>query len=85
MGIYQLLVRRAYPGRPVKATIIALRSGDEASSKLSDEAIADLEFDIRELGREIQNRNYEELVPVRKALCERCDFLSLCRKHAEFE
>jgi len=84
MGIYQLLVRRAYPGRMVKATIIALRSGDEASASLSDEAIADLEFDIRELGREIQNRNYEELVPVRKALCERCDFLPLCRKQAEF-
>jgi RecB family exonuclease len=84
MSVYQLLVRRNYPDRPVRATIIALRSGTEASAMLSDEAIAALEADLRELGQQILNRNYEELVPVRKALCERCDFLPLCRKHAEF-
>jgi len=84
MSVYQLLVRRNYPDRPVRATIIALRSGTEASAMLSDEAIAALESDLRELGEQILNRNYEELVPVRKALCERCDFLPLCRKHAEF-
>lgn len=85
MSIYQLLVRHHYPGEKVRATIIALRVGERASASLGEEEAARLALDLKGLGDEILNRDYEGMIPVGKELCHRCDFLALCRKDPSFE
>lgn len=84
MNLYQLMVHHRFPGRKVKATIIALRTGDSASWSLPDDERETLEQDVHELGKHILSKNWEEAVPVGKALCPQCDFLPLCRQHPEF-
>lgn len=84
MACYQVLVKDRFPDRAAWATILALRSGASASASLSEEAMRAFETDLVEIGREILNRDYGEIVPVYKDLCPECDFLPLCRKHPEF-
>lgn len=84
MGCYQLLLREAYPGKKVVASIIALRSGDKATSGFSDQEAEGFRRDIEFIGGEILHRDYENLVPVRKPLCEGCDFVDLCSKHPDY-
>lgn len=84
MGIYQLLVRAEFPGKPVEASIIALKTGSEAVSALSDEEAAEFAGDLQVLGREILARDYLEIRPVAKSLCLDCDFVTLCREDPEF-
>jgi len=85
LSVYQLLVRRHYPDQPVKATLIALRTGEQASASLSNQDLAQFEADLKKLAEEILNRDYEQLVPVYKPICPRCDFLPLCSRHPDFE
>ncbi len=85
MGCYQLLLRRSFPDRPVRATILALRSGDRASATFTEEEAAEFEACVLAIGHEILDRDYASLLPVPKAICPTCDFLPLCRKHPEFE
>jgi putative RecB family exonuclease len=84
LGCYQLLLKQLYPMSPVKATIIALRSGARGSTSLSDDALVAFQRDIEALGNEILDTEFEELVPVGKPLCIGCDFIALCKKHPEF-
>lgn len=84
LGCYQLLVRDRYPGRPVVATIVALRSGERATASLSEQEAEELLSDLRFLGEQILHREYEEITPVFKGLCRYCDFLPLCRQHPDF-
>lgn len=84
MSCYQLLIRDRFPGRPVVATLVALRSGQRASASLTDEEVAELRADLLFLGDQMLHREYEEITPVFKDLCRTCDFLSLCRRHPEF-
>jgi len=85
MSCYQLLLRRKFPDRPVRARIIALRTGSNAAAALSDEELDEFERDIIALGQEILTEDYPELIPVFKPICTHCDFLPLCRKHPDFE
>jgi putative RecB family exonuclease len=85
MCCYQLLVREHYPDRPVRATILALRSGTTGTASLTEEELRTLREDLVAIGREILSRDYENLVPLWKPLCRECDFLPLCRRHPEFE
>lgn len=85
MSIYQLLLREKYPDRPVKATIVALRTGRSATYSLPDEEIDVLRQDLSELGRQILNTNWEEVRAVFKPVCIHCDFQTLCRQDPEFE
>ncbi len=85
MGCYQLLLKRKFPDRQVKATILALRSGESCSSSMTDAELNDFERDIHTLGMEILNEDYPDLIPVYKPLCGRCDFIPLCRKHHEYQ
>ncbi|MBS1705515.1 MAG: PD-(D/E)XK nuclease family protein [Armatimonadetes bacterium] len=80
MACYQLLLKRMYPDRQVRATIIAIRTGNQASASLPVAALDEFEQDIRVLGQEILNRNWEDHVAVAKSLCNGCDFLALCRR-----
>lgn len=84
MACYQLLVRREYPDRNVRATIVALRTGAQASAALDAQALAEFEADLVRLGGEIVTREFHEIEPTAKPLCLGCDFLPLCKKHPEF-
>jgi RecB family exonuclease len=81
MGLYQLLLANAYPGHPVRATIVALRTNAQASAALSDEELAQLREDLTRLATDIFQRSWDPLAPVAKDLCPTCDFLPLCRQH----
>jgi RecB family exonuclease len=85
LGCYQLLVKRKYPDHPVRATIVALRTGDSASWSMPTEEVAQFEADIVALGKQILETEFPEIVPVWKPLCATCDFLPLCVKHPDFE
>lgn len=85
MSIYQLLVAREFPGRPVMATLESLRGDHRASASLSHEQLDELEVDLRKLGSAILSEDLFDRVPVAKDLCLRCDFLVLCRQDPEFQ
>lgn len=85
MACYQLLLKKHYPDRPIRATLYALRSNSSASHTIAAEDLDDFEFDLKELGRKILCHEWYELTPVAKGLCTNCDFLVLCRKHPEYE
>ncbi len=85
MCCYQILLRDQFPDRPVRARIIAIRSGASATASLSDSEAEDFRRDILFLGQEILDRDYANLAPRPKDLCPECDFLPLCQKHPEFE
>lgn len=84
MGCYQLLLQAHYPDRPVRATIVCLRSGEQASHSMSAEEREEFRFALNELGRQILSHNLDEMTPTYKSLCERCDFLAPCSKNYEF-
>ncbi|RYG43872.1 PD-(D/E)XK nuclease family protein, partial [bacterium] len=84
MGVYQLLIQRKFPDRKVRATIMALRSGEEASASMTEEEMAIFEADIKLLCLEVLNKDWDELIPIFKPICPRCDFLPLCRRYEEF-
>ena len=85
MACYQLLLKKKFPERTVKATIVALKTGEQASYGMSPSEMEEFEIDLIKLGAIILSEDYPELIPKLKPLCYRCDFLPLCRKHAEFE
>jgi putative RecB family exonuclease len=85
MGIYQLLLHDKYPDRPIRATIVALRTGRFASHSISPDDIEVLKQDLSQLGHQILWSNWDEAQPTPKGICARCDFLALCRQYPEFE
>lgn len=85
IACYQLLLKERYPDQAVCGSILALRSGDKATASMTPDALAEFERDLRALGIEILNREFENEPPKAKALCEDCDFLPLCRRHPEFD
>lgn len=85
MCCYQMLVRHHYPESQVRASIIALRSGEKGSASMSQAEMEEFQRDLIELGREILHRDYENLEPTGSSLCMTCDFLTLCKKFPEFE
>lgn len=84
MCCYQLLLQRAYPDRIVCATILAVRSMEQATTTMTQAEMDEFEFDLSELGRAILNKNFYELVPVAKPLCVGCDFIDYCRLHPDY-
>jgi RecB family exonuclease len=84
MCCYQLLAREAYPTARVVASIVALRSNTRATAAMTDSEAEAFAADLRVIGEEILNRDYENLTPVGKALCHDCDFVTLCQRHEDF-
>jgi putative RecB family exonuclease len=78
MSIYQLILRRTYPGTRVVATIYALRSGMRASAEMTDEEAEQFGRDILALGEEILSRDFDGVEPERIEACEYCEFLPRC-------
>ncbi|MBN8689685.1 MAG: PD-(D/E)XK nuclease family protein [Armatimonadetes bacterium] len=85
MSCYQLLLKAHFPDQPVRARIIALRSGSSGMATLSPEKLEEFKNDLVQLGLEILHRDFESIVPVYKPMCPNCDFFQLCTKHPEFE
>ena len=82
MSIYQLLVKRIYPNRRVFATIHALVGGVTASASYTDAELDALEDDIRGVGIEILERDFDAVYPKPLAgVCHDCDFLVLCERY----
>jgi len=84
MSCYQLMLKDLFPDRRVQATIIALRTGEQATASLSDAELAELRQDLVFIGDQIINREWEYVVPARKPLCEGCEFVPLCRKYEDY-
>lgn len=84
MCCYQLLVKAQHPDRAVRSTIVALRSGEEASASLSTDAAEEFKVDLDIIAQEIMCKEFSEMSPCRKLLCTGCDFVSLCRDHPDF-
>lgn len=84
MSCYQLLLRKKYPDRQVRARILALRSAESATYALSDSEFAEFERDIATLARMILAEDLYERKPVRKPMCEYCDFLPACKQDPDF-
>jgi putative RecB family exonuclease len=89
MCAYQLLVKRSFPGyepgQPVRARLVALSTQASAAASLTDEELAEFEFELRELGNHIMNHDWFELEASFKPICRVCDFLSLCERDEEFK
>lgn len=84
MGIYQLILKHHFPDREITATIIAIRTGDSETVSLNPDSLQLLENDLKTLGEEILNRDWQGHTPSAKPLCPQCDFLNLCQKQREF-
>jgi RecB family exonuclease len=80
MSIYQLILKRLNPGTPVFATIYCLRSGNQASAELSDEQMDEFAAELKTLGEQILDMDYQSLVPVPLSICSHCDFLPRCTR-----
>ncbi|MCL6623407.1 MAG: PD-(D/E)XK nuclease family protein [Fimbriimonadales bacterium] len=85
LNCYQLLVRSLIPGRRVLTTLVVLRTQESLTVEPEEEELAQFSEDLKILGKEILNRDYEALVPYPKPLCRECDFLNLCLRHPEFQ
>jgi putative RecB family exonuclease len=85
MGTYQLLLREKFPDRPIRATIVALRTGKSATYSMPQEEMDEFRFDIGRIGKQILGTEWPENRPVSKPTCAFCDFLPLCRQDPEFD
>lgn len=84
MGCYQILAAHHFPDRPILATIVALRTGEQASAALSSEERSELARDLTVLGEEILDRDFLEIEPSWIEACLDCDFRPLCRLHPPY-
>jgi ATP-dependent helicase/DNAse subunit B len=80
LQIYQLLLKRKYPERRVFATLVALRTGSQASHELSDPEQEHLAAECLETGEAIRNKDWENVLPVINEHCPYCDFLPHCTR-----
>ena len=81
MSIYQLLAKRNWPERRVYATIHALRGGVTASASFTEDEMTSLEEDIRGIGLEILETDFDAVRPIPlPEVCPGCDFLPLCTR-----
>jgi RecB family exonuclease len=85
MNVYALLLRDSEPGRRILTSILSIASQERVTAEPSAELLDEFERDVAALGTEIVAREFHEVEPQPKDLCERCDFLPLCRRHEAFE
>lgn len=84
MSIYQLLVRKSYPGRRVIATIHCLRTGCTASAELTDQELEELEHLVVDVAAEMLKITEETVIdPVLIGACGTCDFCKICQRRAK--
>jgi len=84
MNCYQLLLRSKLPGRKVLSTLVLLNTNHRITVEPREEDLDLFRSDLILLGKEILNRDYENIRPVAKDICKSCDFVSLCQQDGEF-
>lgn len=85
MSSYALMVRDLFPSVRIRGTIHALRANRIVSHDFSNDELDEFAVAVREVGDGIFNHHWEEMPPVRKALCAKCDFLPLCKRVPGFD
>ncbi|MES2464285.1 MAG: PD-(D/E)XK nuclease family protein [Armatimonadota bacterium] len=80
LQIYQLLLKRKYPDRRVFATLVALRTGSQASHELVEAEQEELAAECLETGEVIRNKDWENTLPMVNEHCPYCDFLPHCTR-----
>jgi RecB family exonuclease len=85
MRIYQLILRRTYPGTRVMATLCALRSCATATAEMTNAEMSAFADDIEAIGREILERDFSGVTPKRIVACEECEFRSRCETYWRWE
>lgn len=87
MGIYALLTHRAYPDKPVTASIYCLRSGEKATVEFTEEDFVEIEDGIRAIAEEILQIDADSVIePVwLPNVCPECDYLRLCARRMRWD
>ena len=85
LNAYQLILRRMHPDARAVSTIYCLRSGIQASSEMGPEEREMFAIDIRMLGEEIIDRDFEYVEPVRIEACAECEFRERCERFWEYQ
>lgn len=80
MSIYQLLLKRLHPDRRIFATLVALRTGAQASWELTEDESNDLAAECLEVGEELRTKDWEHVLPVANEHCPYCDFVPYCTR-----
>lgn len=80
MGIYQALLKHHHPERRVFATIIALRTGSQASHEQTPEEREWLLADCLETAETIRNKDWDGVLPVLNEHCPDCDYRPHCER-----
>lgn len=81
---YNILLRTAGVTGKILTTILTLRTQERTTVEIKPEALAEFNKGLLFIGERMLNREYDEIEPKVKRICENCDFLPLCRKHQEF-
>jgi len=81
LKIYQYLLHRLHPDVPIKATLVALRTGAQASHALTPDERETLEAECIEVGERILAREWDSVVPEPCDHCPRCDFQPWCQRY----
>ena len=81
MSIYQSLLKHHHPEQRVFATIIALRTGSQASHEQTDEEREWLLADCLETAETLRNKDWDGILPVVNEHCPDCDYLPHCERY----
>ena len=80
LNIYQTLLKAKMPDRRVFATLVALRTGAQASHEQTEDARTELLAECTETGETLRNKDWEGVLPVLNEHCPYCDFLPHCTR-----
>nr|WP_309693576.1 PD-(D/E)XK nuclease family protein [Armatimonas sp.] len=81
MSIYQALLKHHHQDRRVFATIIALRTGSQASHEQTEDEREWLLADCLETAETLKNKDWESVLPVLNDHCPDCDYLPHCKRY----
>jgi putative RecB family exonuclease len=81
MSIYQSLLKHHHEDRRVFATIIALRTGSQASHEQTEDEREWLLADCLETAETIRNKDWDSVLPVLNDHCPDCDYLPHCERY----
>ncbi len=84
LNCYAMLLRTIIPDKQIFTSIVSLKSGDKCSVEATTAALEDFKNDLVFIGSEIVNREYHEITPCVKGICQKCDFLPLCQRNEDF-
>ena len=84
LACYALLLEARYPGAPLRATLVGLRSGVRVSATFDVATLARFAADLNALAEQILDPA-QDPEPRPKRLCASCDFLPLCRRDPRWQ